>query len=181
MKKKIQTNFGDFLRSIRNFVNPPKLVFLIGVCGSGKSSWIKENKKHWKKTVVVEPDQIRREIFGDVSDQSEPNRIWYLVRKQIISKIKSNKNVILDGTNVYASSRKQLIEKLREEIDFELEAKIFHVEPDIARDRIKKDLENNVDRAKIPDNIIDQMYDAFRHTLTVLESEGFKIIDKYEE
>ncbi len=48
----------------------PTFTMLIGIPGSGKSTWIKENSKGYE---IVCPDVIRTEICGDISDQSKNN------------------------------------------------------------------------------------------------------------
>ena len=178
----METRFSKFIKThILQFIKKPTLLVLVGLAGSGKSTWIRENKHKWKNTVVVEPDDIRREVFGNVSDMSEPNKILGITRDIILKNLKEKRNVVLDATNLYTSSRNYFINKLREEIDFDLQAKIFNVDPNVAKERIKKDLESGIDRANVPDEVIDSMYQAFQHTIKVLESEGFKIIDEYVE
>ena len=71
---------------IENFkqFHMPSLIELIGVSGSGKSTWIKNNKSKWNKTVVISPDEIRKELTGNISDQSKNKEVFELTKILII-------------------------------------------------------------------------------------------------
>jgi len=129
------------------------LTITIGISGSGKTTWAKQYIENNKNFIRVCPDDIRKELTGDISNQSRNNEVWKLAKKRVADAL-LEKNVILDATNLDTSQRNNFIKDLPAHI---LKYKYFEVSPEIAKERIKKDLENNVDRSKVPENVIDKM------------------------
>ena len=150
--------------------SPPDLVFTIGIPGSGKSTWIRSQPGY----VVVSPDGIRGEL-GDITDQSKNAQIWTIAKSRVADALKQGRNVILDATNVDSSRRLEFIRGLPEHT---LKAKIFQVDPEVAKQRIKADLENKIQRSNVPDYAVDLMYRDFKNTIDEgqLEAEGFEIL-----
>jgi len=158
------------------------LVLLIGISGSGKSTWIKNNKSKWTNTVVVSPDEIRRELTGNVSDQSRNKEVFELTNILTIHHLKNGKNVVLDATNLDTIYRIPFVEDISNEvIEFKKIALVFYVSREEAKQRIKKDIENNVDRANVPEEIIDSQYMKYMSSLKSLPDEGFKIVTSWNE
>jgi len=155
----------------------PKLLLPVGISGSGKSTWIKANTD--ANTVVVSPDDIRRELTGNISDQTKNGQVWALAFQRVADTLNAGKNVILDATNVKSEDRKRLMNHMKVHVDkpFEGFAKIFSVDPEIAKQRVRKDIEAGVDRSNVPDWAIDKQYQSFVDGINSLEVEGFKIID----
>mgnify|MGYP000849584666 CR=1 FL=1 len=155
----------------------PKLILPVGISGSGKSTWIKANTD--ANTVVVSPDDIRRELTGNISDQTKNGQVWALAFQRVADALNNGKNVILDATNVKSEDRKRLMNYMKVHVDkpFEGFAKIFSVDPEVAKQRVRKDIEAGVDRSNVPDWAIDRQYQSFVDGINSLEVEGFKIID----
>lgn len=155
----------------------PKLILPVGISGSGKSTWIRANTD--SNTIVVSPDEIRRELTGNISDQTKNNEVFALANKRAADALNAGKNVIFDATNIASRNRKTLLDymKVHVEGEFDAVAKIFDVDPEIAKQRIKKDVESGVDRSNVPDYAIDRQYQTFTNDVNLLEPDGFKIID----
>lgn len=60
--------------------------------------------------------------------------------------------------------------------DFDAFAKVFDVDPEITKQRIKKDIESGVDRSNVPDHAIDRQYKSFKQDLNKLEADGYTVI-----
>jgi len=155
----------------------PRLILPVGISGSGKSTWIKSQTD--QNTVVVSPDEIRRELTGNISDQTKNNEVFALANKRAADALNAGKNVIFDATNIASRNRKGLMDymKVHVEGEFDAVAKIFNIDPEIAKQRIKKDVEAGVDRSNVPDYAIDRQYQTFTNDVNLLEPDGFKIID----
>lgn len=155
----------------------PRLILPIGISGSGKSTWIKSQTD--PNTVVVSPDDIRRELTGNISDQSKNGAVWSTAFDRVANVLNSGKSVILDATNIKSGDRKRLMNHLKVNVDksFDAFAKIFNIDPEIAKQRVKKDIETGVDRSNVPDFAIDRQYQSFIDGLNSIETDGFKIID----
>lgn len=153
---------GDFCESDEL----PILLLTVGIPGSGKSTWI---KKHSKGFEIVSPDEIRKRLTGDISDQSQNGLVFKIARDNITKRLNDGKNVIFDATNVDTATRKKFVKELPKA---QLQAKLFDIEPKEAKARIKKRKEGS----EVPDDIVDTMHKQYLHTKDVIEKEGYKLV-----
>lgn len=151
--------------------NLPELILTVGIPGSGKSTWIKSKPGY----VVINPDKIRGELGTSVSDQTATPAAWTEAKRRVSKALKQGKNVIIDALNTNRFDRNRTLEGLP---PHQLKAKIFHVSPEEAKRRIKKDLESGKERAAVPDYKVDEIYEDFKETMDEgqLKEEGFEII-----
>lgn len=160
----------------------PEFVMLIGIPGSGKSTWINQFNKN-DKYIVISPDDIRREITGSISDQSQNANVWRITKERVLKNLENGRSVILDSTMTDSIRRKEFIKDLPQ---VNLKAKVFYVDPEVSKERIKKDIESGKDRANVPPEIVDKMYGELMSKVKLLdggvldvsklEDEGFEII-----
>ena len=150
---------------------------LIGIPGSGKSYWVARNKQKLDslKYDVINTDEIRQELTGDVSDLCEDKIVWNVAKIRAFNSLLRGRNVILDATNVNYYYRSLFIENLPE---CRLKAKVFDVNPELAKERVMNDLRNGRCRSTVPSDVIDRMYSQFikycQHL--TLQKEGFELI-----
>lgn len=146
---------------------------MVGIPGSGKSKYL----KNVDQKLIVSPDDIRRELFGDVSiqktDQIPSSEVWKIVsvRSRILLNLYGK--VYFDATNVMKFNRVKLMSAYN---DCRKIAVVFDVDPSIAKQRIENDIKNNVDRSNVPNKIIDKMYKLFKQGKKSLVSEFNEII-----
>lgn len=154
----------------------PKLIIPVGISGSGKSTWIKTLEG--QGYVVVSPDDIRREILGSVNDQSKGAEIFRIAYQRVADALNAGKNVIFDATNVISSDRRKTLEFLKRNVDrdFDAYAKIFDADPEVSKERIRKDIEAGIDRSNVPPEAIDRQYQNFIGGLNNIEADGYTII-----
>jgi len=164
--------------STRDYDDPlPALIFTIGIPGSGKSTWIKsilqQDDSHG--VVVVSPDEIRRELTGNISDQTVNYKAWVIAKRRVSEALQEGKDVILDATNVGSSNRRKFVKDLP---PHSLYAKRFEVEPEESMKRVKKDLDEGIDRSRVPDDVITRMSETFKKESTEdkLKAEGFQLL-----
>lgn len=168
----MRNEYLKLLEDIKNTKNIPILIMPVGVPGAGKSTWIKAQKGF----EVVCPDEIRKELTGNISDQSQNARVWQIASERIIEALRNGKNAILDATNTTTKGRTQFLEKIPKDIIYQKQAIVFNVSPEDAKKRIKKDIEDGKDRSNVPDDVIDRMYKQFKQDIGNLEKEGFEIL-----
>ena len=154
----------------------PKFIIPVGISGSGKSRYIKSLEG--QGFIVVSPDDIRRELTGSISDQSRNSDVFPLAFKRTIDALNSGKSVIFDATNVSSYHRKSMLDTIKRSVstDFDAFAKIFDADPEISKQRIRKDIENGVDRSNVPDFAVDKQYQNFTKDLDKIEADGYNIM-----
>jgi len=147
------------------------LFVLIGIPGSGKSSWIKH---HTKNFYIVCPDNIRKKYYSDISDQNNNTAVWNIAKGQVISALECNHDVVLDATNVNTLYRREFLKDI---IPYhKVKAVVFNISPEKACSRIAEDIKNGIDRSNVPEQTVYRMYGEYLHTLKVLNQEGFESI-----
>lgn len=87
----------------------PNLVMLIGLPGSGKSSYAKEN---YPSYTYLSSDKIREELYGDASIQDNPQKVFQIMRERAIEALEDGKNVVYDATNLVRKRRADFIRSL---------------------------------------------------------------------
>ena len=183
MKKTYKDRFDreinglDLINSPKRCIDENKLQFiiLVGISGSGKSTWIKTLNDF----VVVCPDEIRREVTGDISNQEKNDYVFHLVYERIFDALNSNRSVIYDATNISSSARRKMLVKIRENVnnEFEALAKIFYSDPKTSIKRIENDLKDNIDRSIVSMVLLNEQFERFVGGLRHLKSNGFEILD----
>lgn len=132
----------------------PILYMTIGISGSGKSTYLKKN---FHPDVVISPDNIRREFTGNVSDHSQEVRVWNEVRLRVNDVLKNENTgvAVLDATNVDSGLRGKFLKNYPGVTKIAL---IFRTDPEVAKQRIAKDLAGKEDRSAVPPEEIDNQY-----------------------
>lgn len=171
--RRIITEAVEDALSQANRYNHCGFEMLIGIPGSGKSTYLRTIAN--PNVIVVCPDNIRKELTGNISDQSRNRDVWSLTDKRIVKNLHDGKYVILDATNVGTRNRVSMLNRLKSIIGGGLKtyATVFEGNPDLSKSRIAKDIKNGVDRSNVPPEIVDRMYEQYLETIKVIENEGF--------
>lgn len=133
-----------------------KLYISVGISGSGKSTYL--NKLN---VPVVCPDDIRKELTGDISDQSQNPKVWFEAYRRLKEYIARDEDVAFSATNLGMQNMYE-VDKLAleaENKDVELIVLWFDDSEDwtVCQDRVKTDVENGVDRSKTDKVIVNGM------------------------
>jgi predicted kinase len=94
---------------------PISLFMLVGIPGSGKSTWAKAFLKEHPNYQLVSTDQIRAHLYGDEATQGNWPQVWQQVLAQWQSGIDqvhrgTLAGVIYDATNTRRRHRRQAID-----------------------------------------------------------------------
>lgn len=149
----------------------PVFLMLIGIPGCGKSSWL--NSQRLDEFEIICPDQIRKESYGDISDQANNIAVWDAALKRTCYNLSRGHSVVLDATNVNTRYRREFVSQLPQ---CKLKAKIFQDDPQTCYERISKDLQAGRDRSAVPEETVYRMYGELLYTIKVIQSEGFEIV-----
>ena len=95
----------------------PKLFMLIGLPGSGKSTFARNRVKFYDdcnktRLEIVSSDDIREELYGTRSCQKDPAIIFEIAHERIINSLKQGCDVIFDATNITRKNRASLLKKI---------------------------------------------------------------------
>ena len=130
-----------------------KLIMLIGLPASGKSTWSSKYMECYKNTELVSSDSIREEVFGDINDQAHNEEVFNIVHKRVVSAIKNGKDVILDATSL---SRKRRIHFIKSIPECEVRAIVFAIP-------FEECCKRNAARKKVvPQSAMERMYRSFQ-------------------
>lgn len=147
----------------------PKFYIMVGVPGSGKSTYARElaNKDN---CIIHSSDAIRIELNGNQADLSNDKNVWKTMNERILKDLSEGRNVICDATNVTIKKRASFI-NLINKIDCEKIAVVINTD-------VKKCISQNSKRdesARVPNFAI---YSSAKHFVFPTEDEGFdKIIE----
>ena len=90
-------------------MNRPTLILLVGICGSGKSTYAKKYIEQHDNTVHLSSDSIRKELWGDEATQGDNNEVFSLMQSRAIEALNNGQNVVYDATNITRKDRSYII------------------------------------------------------------------------
>lgn len=131
----------------------PKLIIMVGVSGSGKSTFANGLKTSLQAT-VVSTDDIRKEVLGDANDQTQGARIFGIARKRVNDLLAQGKNAVIDATSLSAKDRRDWV-RIGKANDAEIIAYVVKVDLGTAKKR------NSGRDRQVPDFVIDRQFAKF--------------------
>lgn len=93
-----------------------KVHMMIGIPGSGKTTKAKEIAEK-EKAIWISSDEIRKELFGDESDQKNHPKVFLEVEKRMLKALELGKDVIYDATNLSRKRRMHILTTTLREYD----------------------------------------------------------------
>ena len=153
--------------------NSNKTVYItVGISGSGKSSYLK-NEFH-RSNFLVSSDALRKELYKNINDQSNNEKLWNEdIPNEMLDALRQGDSVILDATNLNKSQRIKFMSKFN---GCKKVALVFDVDVEEAIKRVKNDINNNVIRSNVPENVIRKQYKSFINGLSSLDHEFNEVI-----
>ena len=150
-----------------------EIIIPIGISGSGKTRLY---RMRYRNYTLVSPDLIRKELTGNISDQSKNKEVFQEVDRRIDELVKEGQSFFYDATNVNTDFRKAFVNKYKD-----TDVKIIYVilPADVATSilRIKTDLKESVERAQVPIQALIRQYGMYNHSLkTNFEGENVQEI-----
>ena len=154
-----------------------KLILMVGISGSGKSTFATKLHMHYIKygcsCEIISRDVIRFALLKDGEDYfSHEDDVWINFVNQAANSLKENEITILDATHLTTATRKKIINAIKKKYwnkDISLEAIVM----DKCVDTCLKNNANRVGRAFVPESAIWRMGEQF---VIPTEAEGFNKI-----
>lgn len=143
-----------------------EVIILVGIPGSGKSTYVDRLVKGTDKYVVIHPDSIREELTGSVQDQSKNAEVFKLAFQRMDAALKSGKNVIFDSCAQSRERRKAIIQ-IGKKYNAEIHAAVFKIPLELAKERNAKR-----DRV-VPNFVLERMFSQWEDPS---KDEGFDFI-----
>jgi len=127
-----------------------EIIVPIGISGSGKTRLY---NMRYKDLTLLSPDLIRKELTGSISDQRKNREVFEEVDRRVKEYVDEGRSFFYDATNVNPEFRKKFVEQFRG-TDVKITYVILPADMNISYIRIKQDLKNNVERAKVPFEVL---------------------------
>ncbi len=143
----------------------PTLIVMVGISGSGKSTFANGLKTSLGAT-VVETDAIRLELTGNAEDQTQNGRVFATARNRVDNLLKQGKTVVIDATSLTRRDRKEWVEIAKKN---GARVRAFVVQADLATAKKR----NATRERQVPEWVIDKQFAKFS---VPSESEGFDSI-----
>ena len=148
------------------------LVVLIGISGSGKSTFA---KKFFKETEIISSDKCRGVISDDENNQAATDEAFELLHFIASKRLKNGLLTVIDATNVQAEARKPLVQLARQyhslpvAIVLDVPEKVCEERNEIRPDRNFGKHVTRQQRVQLKRSIKRLKEEGFRHTF-VLDS-----------
>jgi len=151
------------------------LVVLIGISGSGKSSF---TKKHFKETEILSSDKCRGIVSDDENNQAATDDAFELLHYIASKRLKNGLLTVVDATNVQPEARKPLVQLAKNYHCLPV-AIVLDVPEKVCEERNEKRSDRNFGK-----HVIRQQRSQLRRSIKHLKSEGFRhifVLDSVEE
>ncbi len=143
------------------------VVLMVGVPGSGKSSWLKS-----RNIQAISSDEIRVLLTGDVTNQTVNRQVFFLLRMILRLRLRSGQAVTyIDATNLTRWERQQYI-RIAQKFQADTEVLWFNVPSEVARER------NRLRERIVPDEAMNYLVGKFEEPQL---DEGFTRIRRITE
>ena len=151
------------------------IYIVVGVAGSGKSSYIKNNKS--KNSLVLSSDEIRKELFDKLSQENN-QLVFETMNKRLIAAVKENSfdEVYYDATNL---SRKRRIGLYKNIKSLDKNANVAILLFLVPLNVILKQNAQRTGDAVVPEYSIKRMYKNLQIPKSGVDCNNFKIVTNY--
>lgn len=91
----------------------PKLFMMVGLPGSGKSTYAHYIITEKGKPIIHSSDDLREELYGDSNNQDNNVDLFQELHKRIKEDLRNGKDVIYDATNISKKRRRAFLSELK--------------------------------------------------------------------
>lgn len=135
-----------------------KLILMCGIPASGKSTVATILSAYIDNAPIVSMDDIREMLFGTRKCQKQGDLVYNLAVNKVSRLFRDNDIVIFDATNRSAKARKQVIQDIQIDNDFDVYCIFVNTPLDIALDRNS----NRDESIQVSPAVIYRMYNTLQ-------------------
>ncbi len=132
------------------------LYVLIGIPGSGKSTWAREQAARLNAT-IISSDELRTEFVDNGRSPLQGDAIFAEVERRARAELRSNHTVILDATHFLRKYRAYAL-RLAREVDAYRIAVWFDMPLDICLQRNAQRTHPTFGHEAVPEDVVRRMY-----------------------
>ena len=142
------------------------LTVTLGMTGAGKTTWLRD------KSPVVETDDLRVELLGNIDDYTQEAFIFGTAAKRVSDLFDTHDTVYFGATLVNSKKRIPFLQSIKDmcKHKFVIDVVIFPGIPALSKERITNDLKNGVLRAD-SGNLVDKQYEDYLYTMNIFNKE----------
>ena len=153
-----------------------RLFIMIGVSGSGKSTFI---KNHLSSAVHISRDEIRFSLLKEDDEYfAKEDKVFSLFAKEIYHNLTLGKDVVADATHINPKSRARLLNRLPDSLKNQVE--IIAVYVNTSLETCIKQNENRKGKAYVPVDVIEKMHKSLIPPSFTENHKAFDSIITYE-
>ena len=135
-----------------------KLIVMVGPAASGKSTYARKYANTYDGE-IISSDAIRKELWGDESDQRNPQTVFNHMYERTLAVLLNGKTAIYDATNLSSKRRVALLRRLRQDLG---KNRTLTAEAAICVEPIEVILERNRNRSRfVPEDVIMKQIKSF--------------------
>lgn len=159
-----------------NVEKPLSLSVMVGISGSGKSTYINRIKKD--NELVISPDEIRKELTGNISDQSKNAEVFNIANKRLKE---SKSDTYFDATNLSMKSLKGVLDNAEQFNKINIIIMTASKNLDLCQRRVEEDISKGKDRSNVPEEVIENMHRKFIQFVQNLQQNAKDLKEEYGE
>lgn len=129
-----------------------KLILLVGIPGSGKSTVALRLLE--KGFVCLNADTIRHELYGDAGEQGDKERVFEVFFERLDKELAGGRDIVIDNTNINSRHRQPIIERARTAGYGDIQLWIIDTPLDVCLER------NRARSRNVPDDIVENYHKA---------------------
>lgn len=128
----------------------------VGISGCGKSTWCKKHREAHSdvESLYICPDEIRKELTGNVSDQSKNSEVFSLAEKRLLEGTSRGVNVYWDATNLNPQLLERLIGMIGHEYNIALIVFNRSKNWQACKAAVRRDIKNGTDRSETSEVVV---------------------------
>lgn len=99
------------MQTVNEYV--PKLFMMVGLPGSGKSTYADYIITDHGKPIIHSSDKLREELYNDINNQDNNSELFQELHKRIKEDLRNKKDVVYDATNISKKRRISFLNELK--------------------------------------------------------------------